>query len=273
MSDPIDYKELNRLIDAAFPGRSFLGNCEAFIYQGTRLSNGGAKLASYPSAKAAYDASTINNRDINNVPVGDVAFWDKTSYWHDMFSIGHGRFLGATGLGDTVVDLGGGVKILNGSTYPAKFLGSTPRVGSRPHALLLPYDPPVIVLPGANAPTGGTALTVPLAGKGWNFAPPSKVIQKRIQVALRKRGRYKGLENGVFGSLSVAGIQKTVENVGYQKGYTPGVPGALLCHFIQVYAERFGGFKGLKPGGGAIPGILGPNAWLGFVRGLEAGLK
>ena len=269
----LDYKQLNAALDQAFPGRSFLGNCEAAVYQITRLTNGGEKLQSYPSAKAAMQASKIDNHDVDNVPAGHVGFWNKTSYGHDMVSIGNGFFVGATGLGTTLVDLGAGIKILDGSTYPAPFLGSTARVGSRPTALLLPYSPPVVVAPGSNAPTGGTGIVTPLGGQGWNFAPPSKAIQKRIQVALRKRGRYKGLENGVFGTLSIAGIQKTVENVGYQKGYKPGVPGPLLCHFIQVYAEKFGGFKGLKPGGGAIPGVLGPNAWLGFTRGLEAGLR
>lgn len=269
----INIFQLNTLLDKDFPNHSWVGKCEAVVYQATRLSNGGGKLQSYPSAKAAFQASKIDNHDREAVPVGHVGFWDQSPYGHDMISLGNDYWLGATGLGTTLLDLGGGIKVLDGSTYPARFLGSTPRVGSRPLTLILPWQPPVIVAPGANAPTGPTVLKVPLAGKGWNFAPPSKAIQKRIQIALRKRGRYSGLENGIFGALSVAGIQKTVENVGYKKGYTPGVPGPLLCHFIQVYAARFGGFKGLTRGGGAIPGVLGPNAWLGFVRGLEAGLK
>lgn len=269
----LDYLQVNAALDKEFPGRDWRGWCEANVYQITRLTNGGAKLETYSSARASFNASKISNHDRENVPVGHVGWWDKTSYGHDMLSLGNDYWLGATALGTTLVDLGGGLKILDGSTYPAPFLGSAARAGSRPQALLLPWSPPVVVGPGTNAPTGGTVITAPLAGKGWNFAPPSKAIQQRIQVALRKRGRYSGPENGIFGAKSVAGIQKTVENVGYKREYTPGVPGPLLCHFIQVYAAKFGGFKGLKPGGGAIPGILGPNAWLGFVRGLEAGLK
>lgn len=270
----MDAEALNAALDKKFPGKDWSNKCEAFRYQATIITNGIEQMQSFPSAKAALANSKIVGHDTALALPGDVGFWDKTSYKHDMLSLGNDFFIGATGLGDTVVDFSGGIKIIHGSSYPAPFLGFARKVGNNPQALLLPRPKPALPPVISNGHT--TVITHPLAGPNWNFAPPTQDIQKRIQVAMAKRGRYPGKQNGIWGNLSVSGIQQTAANVAppaWRKQYIPGVPGYYLCCYVQDYAAKFGGFVGLKPGGGARRGILGPNAWLGFTRGLEAGLR
>jgi hypothetical protein len=110
----------------------------------------------------------------------------------------------------------------------------------------------------------GLGPVVPISA-GWAWNAPGADIQLRVQIALAKRGRYGGPQNGVWGPRSIIGIQTTVANVGYT-GPRNGEPGEHTCHFVQVYAARFGGY------GGPVNAVLGPNSWLGFCRGLEAGL-
>lgn len=272
----LDYAALNAKIDRELPGHSFVNLCEQFRFVATRMSNGLASNQMQPSssAKIARGKATIIDKNRAAATAGQVGFWDKTKFEHDMLSLGNDFWIGATGLGDTVVDLGGGLKILTGASYPAPFLGRADKVGSNPKALLLPYSPPPRPAPA----TGGnpTVITHALSGRNWNFAPPSPEIQKRIQVALAKRGRYSGKLNGIWGNLSVSAIQATAANVAppaWRRQYIPGVPGYNLCVYLQAYAAKFGGFVGLKPGGGATKGIMGPNAWLAVARGLEAGLR
>ena len=250
---PMDTAAVNVALDKAFPGRSFVDKCEAVRYQITRLTNGLEKMESFDSAKIALGRSTVIDKNRAAATAGQVGFWDKTKYYHDMLALGNDLWVGGTGLGDTVLDLGNGIKVIHGSTYPATFLGRVDRVGSNPKALLLPFAlPPVVHAPGA--------------GVNWAFNPPSAAIQKRIQVAMAKRGRYNGKLNGIWGPLSIKGIQLTARNVGYT-GPINGVPGFNTCHFIQVYAKTFGKYTG------PVNSILGPNTWLGFTRGLEAGLR
>lgn len=112
---------------------------------------------------------------------------------------------------------------------------------------------------GIGAPSKPVNVTVKPV---WEFNPPSKRLQKRIQWALFKRGRYAGPIDGVWGSNTIKGIQLTVKNVGYT-GPIDGVEGVSTSKFVQVYANRFGGYDG------PIDSILGSNSWTGFAIGLE----
>lgn len=96
----------------------------------------------------------------------------------------------------------------------------------------------------------------------WAFNRPSAAMQKRIQAALKKRGRYSGPVDGVWGANTIKGIQTSIKGVGYT-GAVDGVPGERTCRFVQVYAQRFGDYKG------PVDSILGPNGWAGFALGLE----
>lgn len=262
----VDYAGLNALVDGAYPARDWHDLCEAFRFQTTRLTNDLRNMQSFDSAKIALANSKIIDKNREAATPGQVGWWDITKYGHDMVSLGNDIWVGATGLGDTIHDLGGGLKVLHGSTYPATFLGRADTVGNNPKALLLPYN----VAPSAPAAGGNaTELAVPLSGVTggvpWSFAPPTQDIQKRIQVALSKRGRYPGKQNGLWGPLSVKGIQVTIKNVGYNGG-ADGAPGLNTCKFVQEYAKKFGKYVG------PVDKVLGPNSWLGFCRGLEAGL-
>ena len=96
----------------------------------------------------------------------------------------------------------------------------------------------------------------------WAFNKPSAALQKRVQAALKKRGRYSGPVDGVWGANTIKGIQTSIKGVGYA-GAIDGVPGANTCRYVQEYARKFGDYKG------PIDSILGPNGWAGFALGLE----
>lgn len=96
----------------------------------------------------------------------------------------------------------------------------------------------------------------------WAFNRPNKATQRRIQTALKKRKRYSGPEDGVWGVNSIKGIQTTIRNVGYT-GPIDGIPGSNTCYYVQVYAAKYGDYTG------PIDRILGPNTWAGFALGLE----
>lgn len=110
-------------------------------------------------------------------------------------------------------------------------------------------------------------VAAPPAASGWAFNEPAAAVQKRVQIALRKRGRYSGAENGKWGVLSIKGIQTSIKQAGFYSGPVNGVPGLNTCIGIQKYAQRFGGYTG------PINGVLGVNGWAGFAKGLEKGLK
>jgi len=253
----LDKNEINSKLDKEFPNRNWAGKCEAARYQITRLSNGleVAEMRSFISANSALEHSDIELKNRKQAPAGWVGFWDYGLWGHDMISLGNDFWVGATALGDKVADLGGGIKVIHGSTYPAKYLGATSRVGTNPKAKIeaLPF----------NIPAG---VNKPKPTRKFATNKPSAAVQRRIQIALRKRGRYEGPRNGIFGTNSWKGIQRTVANVGYD-GPINGIPGERTCHFIQEYARKFGRYTG------PINSILGPNSWEGFARGLEAGLK
>lgn len=101
------------------------------------------------------------------------------------------------------------------------------------------------------------------ASQTWAFNPPSAAVQKRIQAALKKRGRYSGPVDGVWGVNSRKGIQATAKLGGGYTGPVDGIPGRNTCLAIQRYARSWGDYKG------PIDGILGPFTWAGFALGLE----
>lgn len=100
----------------------------------------------------------------------------------------------------------------------------------------------------------------------WKWVHPSRSIAIRIQRALKARGRYNGAIDGIFGPLTIKGIQITIGRGNGYTGAVDGIPGPLTCRGIQTYAKMYGGYAWV------VNGILGPFSWLGFVRGLEKGL-
>ena len=142
-------------------------------------------------------------------------------------------------------DFGHGLYISKLADYKAGvYLGWSKKNGSNPQIAAAAWKPA----------SGGSA--------DWAWNAPDAAIQKRIQAALTKRGRYSGPVNGIWGVESIKGIQTTCANVGYV-GPINGIPGANTCHYVQVYAQKFGGYTG------PVNSVLGPNSWDGFAVGLE----
>lgn len=115
--------------------------------------------------------------------------------------------------------------------------------------------------PNPLAPAPAPAPSVP-AGQSYLFVNPSTDLQLDIQRSLKARGRYSGPVDGVFGKASYMGIQLTIRNVGYVGPIDGNIQGTG-CRLIQTYARKYGGYTG------PVDGILGPNSWAGFARGLR----
>ncbi|MGN6324506.1 hypothetical protein [Pseudolysinimonas sp.] len=100
----------------------FSGYYWIWAYQG-----GETGILGYGSARAAYQASKIENLDINSAPVGSNLFWDAAPYDHvgDVVGYDGNRAVVAyaTRFGDTIAELGNGVKLSHADTYPHKFKG------------------------------------------------------------------------------------------------------------------------------------------------------
>ena len=116
----------------------------------------------------------------------------------------------------------------------------------------------VKALGGAPTPTPPAPTPAPA---GWDLNPGA-ADWRRIQAALKKRGRYNGPVDGVPGVNTYKGVQLTIKNVGYT-GPIDGVIEGNGCRLIQEYAKKFGSYTG------PVDAKLGVNSWAGFALGLE----
>ncbi|HLP97644.1 MAG TPA: peptidoglycan DD-metalloendopeptidase family protein [Sideroxyarcus sp.] len=149
-------------------------------------------------------------------------------------------------------------------------LGNTGTATTGPHlhttVSLVGNDPggsPVVdPLPYVRRYRDGKPAPAPApAASTWNFNPGA-ADWRRIQRALKARGRYSGAVDGIPGPNTYKGVQMSLRGVGYT-GAIDGIPGPATCRFVQEYAKRFGGYTG------PIDSQLGPNSWAGFALGLE----
>lgn len=257
--------ELDALVDKNYPNRNWTAFCEAFRFQGTRLSNGLATMQSFASAKVARLNSHIDYINTYDVEPGGVGFWNKTVYEHDMLCFGNDIYMGATSLGDTIKNYGGGIKLLHGSSYPATFFGGTAHVGPNPVARLANWEPmPQPPVPPASKLIGNTnnSPEYHTDGKSYEFWVPDQATQLRVQKGLHLKGRYNGKLDGKWGDLSIKGIQETCANVGYSGGID-GDARSMTSYYVQVYAKKFGKYTG------PTDHFLGQHSWNGFALGLE----
>ncbi|MGL5850490.1 MAG: twin-arginine translocation signal domain-containing protein [Phycicoccus sp.] len=245
----IDAITLGNRILSAKPDRADWDQwCQAAQYWAVKVARGG-EPASYDSAIIAYRASPIASTDLAAAPAGTFSYWDIGTYGHVVTNIGNGYCINTSRHTGTVVDFGRGLRITRTAEYGpasgARYLGWSYYNGANGQIDMVPWSP------------GGGG-----GGQTWAFNEPDAAMQKRIQTALKKRGRYGGLEDGDWGVESIKGIQTTIKNVGYE-GDVDGEPGPNTCHYVQVYAERFGDYEG------PIDSVLGPNSWANFALGLE----
>ena len=108
------------------------------------------------------------------------------------------------------------------------------------------------------APANPTLINYPLSGIDWDFAPPVSEVQLQIQEDLAHMDVYVGKKNGKWGNLTVFAIREVV-------GHPNDVPDRELCLLIQGYAAELGKHAGDND----IEGILTPEVWDAFARGLE----
>lgn len=107
-----------------------------------------------------------------------------------------------------------------------------------------------------------TAVEPAASAKFNAWTPDHTGVVLRIQKALKKRGRYDGALDDVFGPKTWKGVQESLHGVGYP-GADDGKPGFFTCWYVQVYAKKFGSYTG------GVDADLGLNSWKGFALGLE----
>lgn len=118
--------------------------------------------------------------------------------------------------------------------------------------------------PSGAKPAAPTTLGPVLwSGADWAWAEPKGALAERVQRALKARGRYTGVVDGDFGTLTRKGVQETLKVSGVFVGTIDGQPGRGAAYGVQDYAKRFGDYTGPRDG---KPGL---KTWEGFALGLE----
>ena len=125
-------------------------------------------------------------------------------------------------------------------------------------------------LDGGSAPTPPPtpqleATTFERAPGGESGAPmwPRGALMQRIQAALRARGRYSGPIDGVGGTETAKGVQRTILAGGGYAGPIDGKLGRQGALAVQRYGQKWGDYVG------PIDGDPRLYSWSAFALGLE----
>lgn len=112
---------------------------------------------------------------------------------------------------------------------------------------------------------GAVVITKPVTREGadWSWWEPSGELAKRVQRALKARGRYDGPVDGVFGPNTRKGVQISLAQSGLHAGDRDGTMERDEAYGLQEYARRFGSYTGPKDGHPR------EQSWKGFALGLE----
>jgi len=157
------------------PGESLDQQCQRYTGYYTSWENAGseAEIIVYPTATAAMQASTLQKGNINDAPVGSYLWWNNN---HNGLVIGHDQnraiVVYATRHGDTIQELGNGVKSSHADTYP---LG---------------------VYQGYSLTNGGNVKLQPLSP--WNMAypappaPPTNPLKELLNTTAKLTGELAG---------------------------------------------------------------------------------
>ena len=116
-----------------------------------------------------------------------------------------------------------------------------------------PSSPPVVAAVVNTAP----------ARTGWSYWEPTGALARRVQAALKGKGRYAGPLDGVFGEFTRRGVQQTLAFSGEFKGLIDGLIQGGGCLGIQTYAKRFGDYTG------PLDAAPRTASWTGLALGLE----
>lgn len=219
--------------------------CASLMYRYNR-----ARVA-YSNATKAGDAAQPLNPNVSEAPIGAVHYWGNGDghVAQDMRGRGALLFMASRRVTES---LGDAIGMISFNDYQAAaglpYRGWAMRYGTNP--IVTADDNGTFKNGPAPAPSGS-----------WDYNPEA-ADWRRIQAALKARGRYSGPVDGIPGVNTHKGVQLTCKNVGYT-GPIDGIPGPNTCHYVQVYAARFGDYTG------PIDSVLGPNSWAGFALGLE----
>jgi hypothetical protein len=161
-------KEALRLWNLNHPGASLDQQCQRFsgYYWSWADQGTEAGIRTYASARAAYKASHIEGADINSAPVGTYIYFAVDPYDHIGNVVGHdnGRavVVWATRHGDTIAELGNGVKLSHADTYPHRAYGWSHTNGAnRPTSGLTEVDAPTPPPTPTPVPPSPTHLPTP----------------------------------------------------------------------------------------------------------------
>lgn len=117
--------------------------------------------------------------------------------------------------------------------------------------------------PAPSAPAS-QAPAAPAAGGGWAYwAPNGTGRVRRVQAALKARGRYNGRVDDWDGPLTRMGIQKTLAISGEFVGLIDGIIEGGGCLGMQTYGKRFGDYTGW------LDSRPREQTWDAFALGLE----
>ncbi|WP_165384955.1 GH25 family lysozyme [Cryobacterium sp. SO1] len=115
-----------------------------------------------------------------------------------------------------------------------------------------------------SSPAAPTAAPASPAASWSYWEPNGTGVAKRVQLALKARGRYDGRCDDQFGELTRKGVQITL-NVSHRfDGPVDGVIEGGGCRGVQQYAHDFGDYPAEL-----IDARLGINSWTNFALGLE----
>ena len=226
--------------------RNFDQLCQALMWQ--MANRFGTVASTQPSAIAAYRVEANAGRIQPGVgPAGSFVYWDIGRFGHVGYVLENGDiFMGSRHLQEVWgINAGIATNDFYVARTGARLLGWSWQNGGN----TVPYD--------AAAPA-----PAPAPSGAWDYGQ-QHADWRRIQAALKAKGRYSGPVDGIPGTNTHKGVQLTVRNAGYT-GPIDGVPGRNTCIGVQNYGKRFGGYAG------PVDGILGPNSWSAFTRGLEA---
>ena len=129
-------------INTANPGRNWDQQCQALMWQAVRAGAGSAPVV-YPSAIAAYRASTIVSKNASKALPGDIHYWEIGRYGHDGLELGGGKMLHTSTLATNVEQHGKFFFTGIVSSYRGRYLGFSRANGRNPRIPLAPAFTPV----------------------------------------------------------------------------------------------------------------------------------
>jgi hypothetical protein len=205
-------KKALELWNRVHPGESLDQQCQRYSgYYWLWAYQGNENIRIYPSAHAAYKASQIQGTDVNKAPIGSTIYWDippapgKVQQDHNGTVVSYDGSRAvvayATRHGDTIAELGNGVKLSHADSYPHTAYGWSWTNGANVATTgLTDYNAPPVVTPPVVTPP---VVTPPVVTPPPRPAAPTKAELDAAVEALKLAGSQ---ATGAFPSSTLAGL-------------------------------------------------------------------